>query len=81
MGAGFLNKKMLYLLIACCMHPSVTACSIEKVGLQPYSIEKVGLRPYSIEDRDPIPLNQKGGTLFRICTATLLSETLFSLPT
>ena len=43
-------------------------------------MEKVGLRPCSIEDRDPIPLNQKGGTLFRICTATLLSETLFSLP-
>ena len=58
--------------------------STEKVNvfkvMRPYSIEKVGLRPYSIEDRDPIPLNQKGGTLFRICTATLLSETLFSLP-
>ena len=33
-----------------------------------------------LKDRDFIPLNEKVGILSRICTAILLSETLFSLP-
>ena len=50
-------------------------------ALRPYSSELEGLRSNFIERRDPIPWKQKIGILIRICTAILLSETLFSLPT
>ena len=43
-------------------------------------MKKEGCDPIPLKGRDLIPLKEKGGILSRICTAILLSETLFSLP-